>query len=286
MTLPDHHALIRVLDDLRQGDFSARIPETETESAALVHAINALAAELELRFRDLTEIHRLENIRKEFVASVSHELKTPLTSIRGYAETLRNGAVDDPQTARRFVEKIEDNAVRLQTLVEDILKLSEIESGRLELHPEPIVLDDMLDAVLKYFTDAASAKTIAICRDIPATLPRFPADPHALSQILSNLIDNAIKYTPEGGKVTLRAAIIGAGLWITVIDTGLGIPKGELSRVFERFYRVDKARSRAVGGTGLGLAIVKHLVQAHHGQVQVTSTLGKGSRFSFMIPLG
>lgn len=234
-------------------------------------------------FYDVTNLRKLEGIRKEFVANVSHELRTPLTCIRGFAETLRSGALEDRDAARRFVEKIESNAAQLQNLVEDLLDLSKIESGRLELDPQPCRVRSITESVLENFETLKAKRLSMENRIVPEIEVRV--DPKAFRQILANLIDNAIKYTPEGGRIMVTSEIIGGLCRVTVTDTGIGIPKKDLPRVFERFYRTDKARSRQMGGTGLGLAIVKHLVQAHGGEVGVRSEVGNGSEFWFTVPL-
>ncbi len=253
------------------------------ERNVVVHSapLNAGAVSV---FYDVTNIRKLEDVRKDFVANVSHELKTPLTCIRGYAETLRSGALGDEPAARRFVEKIETNAAQLQNLVEDILKLSQIESGRLEFSASPTALKPVAMTLCEEFADMARGKKIALKNRVEGD-PVAKADPQAFRQILSNLVENAIKYTPEGGEVTVAAETRDGFCRFTVTDTGIGIPEADLPRVFERFYRVDKARSRQMEGTGLGLAIVKHLVQAHGGEVGVKSEVGKGSEFWFTIPL-
>ncbi|MBI4366822.1 MAG: PAS domain S-box protein [Deltaproteobacteria bacterium] len=235
---------------------------------------------------DITALHRVEELRKEFVANVSHELKTPLTNIRGYAETLRQGAAGDPAVAERFLRKIKQNAEYLQALVEDLLRLSECESGRLALQPIPIPLAACVADLLADLADRARNKRIDLRQDIPPGLAVL-ADPAALRQILGNLIENAVKYTPNDGTVHVLATgprAADAFCTITIRDTGSGIAPDDLPRIFERFYRVEKSRSRELGGTGLGLAIVKHLVQAHGGDVTVQSTPGQGSSFSLILP--
>ncbi len=234
-------------------------------------------------FYDVTNVRRLENVRKEFVANVSHELKTPLTCIRGYAETLKSGALQDAQAAGRFIDKIESNASQLQNLVEDILRLSAIESGRLEINPQTVALRPVVETLFEAFADIRKTKRITLENRTPGDL-KVMADPQAMRQILSNLIENGIKYTQEGGSVTVDARAEDGFHRVSVVDTGIGISERDLPRVFERFYRADKAHSRQMGGTGLGLAIVKHLVQAHGGEVGVSSEVGKGSEFWFTIP--
>lgn len=235
-------------------------------------------------FYDVTQVYHLENMRRDFVANVSHELKTPLTNILGYAETLRNGALSDPEVAGRFVQKIESNASNLQALVEDILKLSEIESGRMDVQPTTLPLKTFLQDLTDHYEDRLHARQLSLHLMVSDNLLVL-ADPAAFKQIIGNLLDNAIQYTPTGGNIHIRAARTEALCQIDVQDTGIGIAAPDLEHIFERFYRADKARSRAAGGTGLGLAIVKHLVHAHDGRVFVASQPGQGSVFSFTLPI-
>lgn len=227
---------------------------------------------------------KLEEMRREFVANVSHELKTPLTNILGYAETLRGGAMDDREAASRFLERIENNAIQLKNLVEDILKLSEIESERMEIKPENLPLREIVDEIIDQFQQDIEMKEIQCLNHISTEL-LVRADAKVIRQILKNLVDNAIKYNRAGGVITLEDEVLGSDCRVTVRDTGIGIPEKDLPRIFERFYRSDKAHSRQMGGTGLGLSIVKHLVQTHGGEVGVRSELGKGSEFWFTIPM-
>lgn len=254
-------------------------------SAALALVTGLLAGFLLRKFLKPDGTSRkLEEMRREFVANVSHELKTPLTSILGYAETLRRGAMDDREAAARFLEKIENNAIQLKNLVGDILKLSEIESERLEMRPEPLLLREVAAEIIDRSQQSLEAKEIQCLNRIPSDL-QVQADPGAIRQILGNLVDNAVKYNRSGGVITLESEVLGGVCRVTVRDTGIGIPEKDLPRVFERFYRADKAHSRQMGGTGLGLSIVKHLVQAHGGEMRVKSEIGKGSEFSFTVPL-
>jgi two-component system phosphate regulon sensor histidine kinase PhoR len=233
-------------------------------------------------FHDVTEIHRLEGIRRDFVANVSHELRTPLTAIRGFAETLRGSDVPVEQR-RQYLDVILRHADRLTALIEDLLELSRIEGGIRGLAPEPVdaaaLARDLLQD-LKPRLDAGQLQ--AGVRAEPA--PRALADRRALEQVLLNLLDNAIKYSEKGGRIEI--AVSGSAPWvrIDVADTGIGIPEADQARVFERFYRVEKARSRDLGGTGLGLAIVKHLVQAQDGEVFVSSREGQGTVFTVRLP--
>lgn len=229
--------------------------------------------ELLMVIRDTTRFRRLERMRADFVAAVSHELSTPLTSIRGFAETLLEGALADPETARRFVAIIGEESTRLSRLVDDLLELSRLESGRWQARLEPVDAVAMAQGALTRLQDALTRSGLTVALDLPEDLPLVMADPDQLSQVFLNLLDNSIKYTPRGGQVTVsaRPGPHGEEVYITVRDTGAGIPTEHLSRVFERFYRVDKARSRASGGTGLGLSIVKHIVEGHGGQVWAES---------------
>ncbi len=234
--------------------------------------------------RDVTEQQNYERLRREFVANVSHELRTPLSLIRGYVETLREGALGDPERAPAFLETVEKNVLRLGALVDDLLGLSRLESGRRVLALRPVDARALLEKVVEDFRPLAERKRQTLRLEIGAGLEPFKADPDFLERALRNLVDNAVKYTPEGGAVTLQAGTEGEDVVLRVRDNGPGIPAGDLPRLFERFYRVDKSRSREMGGTGLGLAIVKHIAQLHDGSVAVESEPGKGSVFTIRLP--
>ncbi len=238
---------------------------------------------------DISAIRRLERVRSEFVANVSHELKTPVAAVKGFAETLLAGAVNDPDTAKAFLQIIFDESERLNRLIGDILELSKIESKRIPLQFSPIHLSEFAANVLQMMRSVADKKHIRLELQTPSGL-YIEADEDRLRQIFINLLSNGINYTPDGGNVTIRIeAIGGAGaaekVRICIIDTGIGIPKKDLPRIFERFYRVDKARSRSSGGTGLGLSIVKHLVELHKATIRVESEQGVGSRFIIEMPV-
>ncbi|WP_256759961.1 two-component system histidine kinase PnpS [Cohnella sp. WQ 127256] len=243
-----------------------------------------------LVLQDVSAIRRLERMRSEFVANVSHELKTPVAAVKGFAETLLAGAMNDPETAKSFLTIIQDESDRLNRLIGDILELSKIESRRSPLQFTPIDLPMFLGRMTELLSAEAAKKEILLDVQVDEGL-FLEADEDRLGQILMNLIQNGINYTPEGGKVKVRAEIIEADddeeelVRIIVSDTGIGIPKKDIPRVFERFYRVDKARSRSSGGTGLGLSIVKHLTELHHGTIRVESTVGVGSQFILELPL-
>ena len=234
-------------------------------------------------FHDLTEIRRLEQVRRDFIANLSHELKTPLTAIRGFSETLLEEG--DPAETRKHLEVIFRHAADLNHLMENLLNLSKIESGKEEVLSESVAVKSFVERLLERFSAEARVKKIEVFNEIPEDLPPVSADPTKLNQILANLVDNAIKYTPEGGKIWVQGRVLPQEFQMEVKDTGPGIPKEDRERIFERFYRVDKARSRETGGAGLGLAIVKHLVELHGGRITVQSDPGSGSRFLVSLPL-
>lgn len=238
-----------------------------------------------LVLHDVTELRRLENLRQEFVANVSHELKTPLTAIKAYAETLLGGALNDSENNVQFVRRIDEQAERLHQLILDLLSLARIESGQEQFEIAAVSLDEAIAACLAQYAAGAESKRLVVQTQPPAAPVMVSADHEGLRQILDNLVDNAFKYTPLGGRVTVRWQAVDRMARIDVEDTGIGIPAQEQTRIFERFYRVDRARSRELGGTGLGLSIVKHLVQAMGGAVQVASQVDRGSTFTFWLPL-
>ena len=236
---------------------------------------------------DITELRRLEQVRTEFVANVSHELRTPLTAIHGYLETLLDGALEEPENARKFLEIVFRHTERLGRLTDDLTDLSNIELGRISLRLEPTAVSDVADSVLAIIAPRAVAGQVSVEAKLPAGLPEVVVDRDRLAQILINLVDNAVKYTPKGGHVRVEGRVAERGMVeVTVRDTGVGIPRADLPRLTERFYRVDKARSRDLGGTGLGLAIVKHLVLAHGGELDIDSELWKGTTVRFTLPTG
>jgi two-component system phosphate regulon sensor histidine kinase PhoR len=234
-------------------------------------------------FHDLTRLKKLERNREEFVANVSHELRTPLSLIKGYTETLLDGAKDNPEVSSKFLQTIDRNAERLKLLIEDLLTISELESGRIRLQLQPVALGPLIAKLCEDFKPRAASRQVSLVNQVPDLTAR--ADSDRVQQVLSNLVDNAIKYGGSDGTVTLRGRTTEDGaIELCVADDGPGIPPDARERIFERFYRLDKARSREQGGTGLGLSIVKHIIQSHGGKVWVESELGKGSRFYFSLP--
>ena len=293
-----------LLEAIRSHEVAELVSRVDTEGRVLAHEmklpgleerwlqVNAAAISSNDRrrlgtilvFHDLTRVRRLERTREEFVANVSHELRTPLSLIKGYIETLLGGAKDDPEVAVKFLQTIERNAKRLDLLIQDLLAISELESGRVKLNVQPVSLRPVVDEVFSNFRERAVARKIKLVNALSDLAVQ--ADPDRLQQVFANLLDNAIKYGRDDGSVTVGGRVVEEGkVEVSVQDDGPGIPAESLERVFERFYRVDKGRSREQGGTGLGLAIVKHIVQSHSGAVWAKSEPGRGATFFFTLPL-
>ncbi len=234
-------------------------------------------------FYDITQIEHLERVRQEFFSNISHELRTPLTSILAFVETLEDGAIEDEENNRRFLSVIRRNAERMHHLIDDILELSSIESGNIEINSKQLSLASLVKEVFTNLSNKAEERGIKLINEVPDETKVF-ADAIRLEQMLTNLIDNAVKFNRESGNVTVSYTRSGEKDLISVGDTGEGISGEHLQRIFERFYRTDRARSREIGGTGLGLAIVKHLARLHGGEISVSSNPGKGSVFSIELP--
>lgn len=235
--------------------------------------------------RDATELSRLTEIRQDFVANVSHELKTPLSAIRGFAETLLDGAKDDPRASGEFLERILKQCGRLEALLSDLLTLSQMEHVAAEVRLVPVDLEEIVREAIETVSDRIADRNLDLEVEISPS-SGVAGDAVALERLCVNLLDNAVKYNREGGSIRVRLHDLGREVVLEVADTGIGIPKGSERRLFERFYRVDKGRSRQEGGTGLGLAIVKHAANVHGGSVEVESELGKGSIFRVRLPKG
>ena len=260
---------------LRQHFFAATVASVragDTSGAVIV-------------LHDITALRKLERIRRDFVANVSHEFRTPLTAIQGFAETLLGGAIDDPQNRERFLGIILEHARRLARLTEDLLKLSQMDAEKLELEIRPVSVAQLVESCFETAQRRATEKELTLSVNLASHLPNVAADSRRIQEVLQNLLDNATQYTLPGGKIVLSAEARNDEVIFTVADTGIGIPQADQPRIFERFYRVDVARSREAGGTGLGLSIARHLVEAHGGRIWVDSELGVGSKFHFSIPV-
>lgn len=236
-----------------------------------------------LVIHDITEIRKLEKIRSDFVANASHELKTPLTSIRGFVETLLEGALDDRENSRNFLEIIQNHTERLNNLINDLLDLSYMESREATVKPQAFMLKELLEEIILGFRSQFKKKAITIKEELPAGLS-VNADRDKIGQVFTNLIDNAVKFNRQDGLIRITCEDLGSKVKIVIEDSGAGIPPKDIPRIFERFYRADKARSSELGGTGLGLAIVKHIIELHGGETGVESIEGAGSKFWFTIP--
>jgi len=288
LRVPELDTLIKRVDTESQVfDYDLKLPDLNerwlrVNAAAVFNSAGERDGTI-LVFHDLTRLKQLERTREEFVANVSHELRTPLSLIKGYVETLLDGARDNPDVAERFLKIIERNAQRLDLLIQDLLTISALESGRMKLNPQPVDLHSLAEKVLNDLHSKAEARGTTLINELPPLLAQV--DANRLDQVFANLVDNAIKYGRNQGRVTMGGRPTETGmLEVFVTDDGPGIPKEALDRVFERFYRVDKARSRDQGGTGLGLSIVKHIIQSHGGEVWAESELGKGATFYFTLP--
>ena len=235
-------------------------------------------------FHDITELKRLERIRQDFVANVSHELRTPLTTIRGYVEALQDDSLENGVQAKQFLQIIERHTQRMEKIVSDLLLLSEIESPERMMRKDPVHIEELISSVVDALRPMAESKQQTVQMEVASGLPPLRADSQKIHQVITNLLHNAICYTPEKGNIFIEAKAVEKGTQVSVSDNGIGIPPEDIPRIFERFYRVDKGRSRDLGGTGLGLSIVKHIVEAHGGRVGVESKPGQGSRFSIFLP--
>ena len=264
-----------VTGTLRQHFFAATVAAVragETSGAVVV-------------LHDITELRKLERVRRDFVANVSHEFRTPLTAIQGFAETLLAGAMNDPQNRERFLEIIVEHSRRLARLTEDLLMLSKMDADRLELEIRRVSVAQLIESCMETSRHRAAEKEIEISVKPFNGLPDVAGDRRRLAEVLQNLLDNATQYTLSRGRIVVSAEVRGTEVVFTVADTGIGIPTADQPRIFERFYRVDAARSREAGGTGLGLSIAKHIVEVHGGRIWVESEVGRGSRFHFSVPI-
>lgn len=272
-----------VLQEIALGDDKPLILDV---SISAVKNLPGQAPKTMMVFHDVTHLKKLERMRVDFVANATHEIKTPLTAIIGFVETLERGAIEDAAMARKFLHTIRENALRLNRLVDDLLILSNVELGETKMNLEALAVADVLERALTLIQANAALKNVSLRTELPAELPLIRADRDKAVQVLLNILDNAVKFTPEGGQVSITASEAQKDfITVRITDTGPGIPKSELPRLGERFYRVDKMRSRDLGGTGLGLSIVKHLMKAHQGSMEIDSTPGKGAVVSLKFPI-
>ena len=279
-----HEAFRKALEDGAASDITLEIPLEKLKYDVHLAPIEIDNAKCAIGiFYDITQIELLERVRQEFLSNVSHELRTPLTSILAFVETLEDGAIKDEENNQRFLGVIRKNAQRMHRLIDDILELSIIESGKISLESKNVNLHHLVEDIFTNLSSKAKERGIGLVNEVGKTTQVF-ADSVRLEQMLTNLIDNAVKFNAEKGSVTVGYTQKNGKDLISVADTGEGISADHLHRIFERFYRTDRARSREIGGTGLGLAIVKHLARLHGGEVSVNSTLGKGAVFSIELP--
>jgi len=293
--IPELHALLKEAEQTEAAAFAEiRLGNLREPEAEVTVVPVSFGREYVIVIHDVSQVRQLERIRADFVANVSHELRTPLTAIQGYAETLLNSNLGGNKTREQFIIKILNHAGRLSRLVSDLLELARLESGEIELKRAPCHLNAFYEPILDVFEPALEEAGLVLTWEVPENLPQVNVDQQLVMQIFVNLIDNAIKYTPDGGTITVSAETGNANaddtdgttneVIIHVKDTGIGIPLESQSRVFERFYRVDKGRARDMGGTGLGLAIIKHIVLCHNGRIWLESILGEGTVFHFALP--
>ncbi|MCH8061869.1 MAG: HAMP domain-containing protein [Chloroflexi bacterium] len=267
---------------LAEGDLSARVSATSSDEVGdLANIINTMADKLEQAFHRQTE---LEQARKDLIASVSHDLRTPLASMRAMVEAISDGVVSDTETVQQYCANIKNEVEHLTILIDDLFELSRLDSGTLELQLQPSSVDDILSTVLIGMQAEAATHSLELRSELNDELEPVMADSHKIQRVLYNLAQNAIRNTPADGTILMEAKDIGEMIRIDVADTGRGIAEEDLDKVFDRFYRGEKSRSREYGGAGLGLAIAKGIVEAHGGRIWVESALGAGSRFSFSLP--
>jgi two-component system phosphate regulon sensor histidine kinase PhoR len=283
-----HHQLVEIAQESRKSGAESRAALELPQQGSFIQGIaiplgEALPDHILLLFQDLTRVRHLESVRRDFISNISHELRTPLASLKALTETLQSGALEDPPAAQRFLSRMETEVDALSHMVTELLELTRIESGQVPLQLSSISPCQLLGDASERLRLQAERAGLRVHIDCPQDLPEVTADPPRLEQVLVNLIHNAVKYTPGGGEISLKASHQDEEIIFSVRDTGVGIPSDDLPRVFERFYKADRARSG--GGTGLGLAIARHLVEAHGGRIWAQSVESQGSTFSFTIPI-
>ena len=284
-----HHQLIELWQECRL-ERREKVEAVEIGRELFVQAVVTPYQEKGARgylviLQDLTAVRRLQTIRRDFVSNISHELRTPLASLRAVIETLLDGALEDPPAAQRFLDRAGQEVDVLTQMVEELLELSRIESGQVPLRLAPTAIADLVLVPLERLSSQAQRADVELILDLPSPLPQVLADAERVQQVVTNLLHNAIKFTPPHGKVIIRAIDQRQEILVSVQDTGIGIPAEDLPRIFERFYKSDRARTRSRGGTGLGLAICRHLIRAHNGRIWVKSQEGNGSTFFFSLPV-
>jgi len=273
--------MVEITDEIRSGNLDRRLPiRSNDEFGALAGSLNGMVDKLN---EDIAKLKKLERVRSEFLGNVSHELRTPIFAMQGMLETLLQGALEDKEVRRDFVERVLANTQRLNSLLGDLIEISRIESGEMKMSFRYFNVNEFLESAVAELRSTAAQKSITLSIGPEHADHEVFGDKERLKQVMINLVDNAIKYTPAGGNVAVGCSPVKNGVRISVSDTGIGIPESHRSRIFERFYRVDRERSREAGGTGLGLAIVKHIVEAHGSRVELESEVGKGSTFSFSL---
>jgi two-component system phosphate regulon sensor histidine kinase PhoR len=291
-----HESFVQVVRDYRLADVWQQCAQRREVQSATIEVSSGFFLRINVTpflrsssngylvlLQDLSHLYRLEAVRRDFVSNISHELRTPLASIKALVDTLRDGAISDPPAAEHFLERMEIEVDSMTQMVQELLELSRIESGQAPLRLFPSALAPLITPAVERLRPQAARADITLTVVLPDELPQVMVDADRIRQVVINLVHNAIKFTPPGGFVTVTARAVPDGIVVSVADTGIGIPAEDLSRIFERFYKADRARSG--GGTGLGLAIAKHTIQAHNGRLWVESTEGKGSTFSFSLPL-
>jgi two-component system phosphate regulon sensor histidine kinase PhoR len=276
--------IYKMLEKLRKKELSGIKREKSGALNPLKNINEEIYSFALLKQKEIDELKKLEAFRKEFIADVSHELKTPIFAAQGFVHTLLDGAVNDKHVRNRFLKKAAKSLDGLDVLVQDLLTLSQIETGDIKMKFESLDILKLCSEVIDQFEEKAAKKNIRVRLIEPSVKPVVYADWQRITQVVTNLVSNAINYTPEGGEVTVSFDITKKNCTLIIRDTGEGIPPQHIGRIFERFYRVDKSRSREKGGTGLGLAIVKHILEGHGTRAEVESTVGKGSTFSFKLP--
>ncbi len=275
-------SLVEAAKRMSEGRLDTRVAVLDRgEAGELSAAFNSMAQQLEASFAKQRE---LEQARKDLMTAVSHDLRTPLASIRAMVESMNDGVVSDPETMRRYLRTTQVEVERLGQLVDDLFELSHMDAGQLQLHVEEASLDEVIAEMLDGMAPQAAARRLKLQGSIDSTLPPVVMDPRRVQRVLYNLVQNAIRHTPPDGTIVIRAADIGKEVMVSVADTGEGIPPEELPKLFERFHRADKARSRSNGGSGLGLSIAKGIVEAHGGRIWAESTPGAGATFTFTLP--